>query len=157
MLKVDFHTHTHYSKDSLTRIDKLIAAARSRGLDRIVVTDHNTIGALSEIAALPAARPLLIPGMEITSFEMNPNYFMTLSPKWTLGVGPGIGYVRASYMDGSTEGLWSIQASANLNYRSGPLFMGAGVRYQNTEDETLAPGIEGADNWLLSAKVGINF
>ena len=96
-------------------------------------------------------------GMEVTSFEINPNYFMALSPKWSLGVGPGIGYVRASYMDGSTEGLWSVQASANLNYRSGPLFMGVGARYQNTEDETLAPGIKGADNWLVSAKVGINF
>jgi hypothetical protein len=96
-------------------------------------------------------------GLEITSFEMNPNYFMTLTPNLTLGVGPGIGYVRASINNGPTEGLWSIQASANLNYRSGPLFMGAGVRYQNTEDDALAAGVNGADNWLVNAKIGFNF
>ncbi|MFN2309920.1 MAG: hypothetical protein ABR553_09345 [Gammaproteobacteria bacterium] len=95
--------------------------------------------------------------MEITSFELNPNYFMTLSPGVTFGVGPGVGYARASYRNGPTEGLWSVQASANLNYRSGSLFLGAGARYQDTRDKTLAPGVRGADNWLLSAKVGINF
>jgi len=96
-------------------------------------------------------------GLEITSYEMNPNYFMTLSPNLTLGIGPGIGYARASYKDGPTEGLWSVQASANLNYRSGPLFLGAGARYQDTQDDTLAPGVKGADNWLINAKAGINF
>lgn len=96
-------------------------------------------------------------GIEITSFEMNPNYFMTLAPNLTLGVGPGVGYVRASDMNGPTEGLWSVQASANLNYRNGPLFLGAGARYQDTRDKTLSPGVSGADNWLVSAKVGINF
>lgn len=96
-------------------------------------------------------------GFEITSFEMNPNYFMTLSPNLSLGIGPGVGYARTSYLNGPTEGLWSVQASANLNYRSGPLFLGAGARYQDTRDKTLAPGIRGADNWLINAKIGINF
>jgi hypothetical protein len=96
-------------------------------------------------------------GLEMTSFEMNPNYFMTLAPNWTLGVGPGIGYARASYNNGDTEGLWSIQASVNLNYRNGHLFAGLGARYQDTQDKDLAPGVEGADNWLLSAKLGYNF
>jgi hypothetical protein len=96
-------------------------------------------------------------GMEVTSFEMNPNYFMTIAPGLTFGIGPGVGYARASYLNGPTEGLWSVQASANLNYRSGALFMGAGARYQDTRDKTLAPGVKGADNWLISAKVGFNF
>ena len=47
MLKVDFHTHTRYSHDSLTSIEAFINAARRSGLDRVVVTDHNNIrGAL---------------------------------------------------------------------------------------------------------------
>ncbi|NPV84733.1 MAG: PHP domain-containing protein [Anaerolineae bacterium] len=46
-LKVDFHCHTFYSGDSLNTPQKLIAAARRAGLDRLVITDHNTIrGAL---------------------------------------------------------------------------------------------------------------
>jgi hypothetical protein len=95
--------------------------------------------------------------MDVTSYEMNPNYFMTIAPGLTFGIGPGVGYARASYLNGRTEGLWSVQASANLNYRSGALFMGAGARYQDTRDKTLAAGIRGADNWLVSAKIGVNF
>ncbi len=96
-------------------------------------------------------------GLKLTSFEMNPNYFMTLAPNWALGIGPGIGYAKADVQGGDDEGLWSIQASVNLNYRNGPLFAGLGARYQDTQDKKLAPGVEGADNWLVSAKVGINF
>lgn len=47
MWRVDFHSHTRYSPDSLTSPERLVAAARRKGLDRVVVTDHNTIeGAL---------------------------------------------------------------------------------------------------------------
>jgi predicted metal-dependent phosphoesterase TrpH len=62
-LKVEFHCHTEYSKDSLTTIPQLVRAARRRGLDRLVVTDHNTIqGAL---AAKEFAPDLIIVGEEI--------------------------------------------------------------------------------------------
>ncbi|HOV06993.1 MAG TPA: PHP domain-containing protein [Anaerolineaceae bacterium] len=67
MLKVDFHTHTCYSKDSLTKIEDLITAARRRGLDRVVVTDHNTL--LGALAAYAAAPDLIIPGEEIQTTE----------------------------------------------------------------------------------------
>lgn len=47
-LQVEFHCHTRYSKDSLSRPEDLLAACRLRGIDRLVVTDHNTIaGALA--------------------------------------------------------------------------------------------------------------
>lgn len=47
MLRVEFHCHTIYSKDSLLKPEKLVALAQARGIDRLVVTDHNTIaGAL---------------------------------------------------------------------------------------------------------------
>ncbi|MGA2489695.1 MAG: PHP domain-containing protein [Anaerolineales bacterium] len=41
--KVDFHCHTIYSKDSLTRLETLVRAGHTKGLNRLVVTDHNTI------------------------------------------------------------------------------------------------------------------
>lgn len=67
MLKVDFHTHTYRSKDSVTPIDQFITAARASGLDRVVVTDHNTIrGALE---ALEAAPEFVIPGEEVQTTE----------------------------------------------------------------------------------------
>ena len=47
MLRTEFHCHTIFSKDSLTRPANLVAACKRKGIDRVVVTDHNTIaGAL---------------------------------------------------------------------------------------------------------------
>jgi predicted metal-dependent phosphoesterase TrpH len=39
---VEFHCHTMASKDSLTKPKDLIATARRRGIDRLIITDHNT-------------------------------------------------------------------------------------------------------------------
>jgi len=62
-LKVDFHCHSFCSKDSLTRIPKLIWAARDAGLDKLVITDHNTIrGAQIAYAMAP---DMIIIGEEI--------------------------------------------------------------------------------------------
>ncbi len=48
MISIDFHTHTSVSKDSLTTPEKLVAVMNRKGLDRVVVTDHNSIaGALA--------------------------------------------------------------------------------------------------------------
>lgn len=48
MLHVEFHCHTNASKDSLTRPADLVSAGRRKGIDRVIVTDHNTIaGALA--------------------------------------------------------------------------------------------------------------
>ena len=46
-LRTEFHCHTIYSKDSLTQPAKLIETCKRKGIDRVVVTDHNRIeGAL---------------------------------------------------------------------------------------------------------------
>lgn len=46
-LRVEFHCHTIVSKDSLTRPERLVEAARQKGLQRLIITDHNsTVGAL---------------------------------------------------------------------------------------------------------------
>ena len=42
-LRVDFHCHSNYSRDSLTKPEMLVKMCLRKGLDRIVVTDHNTI------------------------------------------------------------------------------------------------------------------
>ena len=62
-ITIDFHTHTDVSKDSLTPPRSLVDAARRKRLDRVVVTDHNTIaGALVAHALAP---DLIIVGEEI--------------------------------------------------------------------------------------------
>jgi predicted metal-dependent phosphoesterase TrpH len=53
-LQVEFHCHTIFSKDSLTQPRNLVATCRRKGIDRVVVTDHNTIeGALTAQAMDP--------------------------------------------------------------------------------------------------------
>lgn len=63
MLRVEFHCHTVFSADSLTSVEELIAACRRKGIDRVAITDHNTIrGAIAAQALDPA---LVIVGEEI--------------------------------------------------------------------------------------------
>lgn len=63
MLRVEFHCHTIYSKDSLLKPEKLVALAQARGIDRLVVTDHNTIAGAQRAKELDP--PHIIIGEEI--------------------------------------------------------------------------------------------
>jgi predicted metal-dependent phosphoesterase TrpH len=67
MWRVDFHTHTVYSPDSLTSPERLVAAARRKGLDRVVVTDHNTIQGARRAQELDPER--VIVGEEIMTSQ----------------------------------------------------------------------------------------
>jgi predicted metal-dependent phosphoesterase TrpH len=61
--KIECHCHSDYSHDSLSKVDDLIKTARKRGLDKLILTDHNTIeGAL---LAQKRAPDLIIVGEEI--------------------------------------------------------------------------------------------
>lgn len=60
---VEFHCHTSASKDSLLRPADLVAAARRKGIDRVVVTDHNSIAGAQEAQRLDPER--IIVGEEI--------------------------------------------------------------------------------------------
>ena len=60
---VEFHCHTIYSKDSLTQPRALVEACRRKGIDRVVVTDHNTIAGARAAQAFDPKR--VIVGEEI--------------------------------------------------------------------------------------------
>lgn len=62
-LWIEFHCHTNASKDSLTAPRELVAACRRKGIDRVVVTDHNTIAGARTAQALDPER--VIVGEEI--------------------------------------------------------------------------------------------
>lgn len=52
MVKVEFHCHTFASHDSQVSLQDLNTACQKKGINRIVITDHNTIvGALAVQAA----------------------------------------------------------------------------------------------------------
>src|SRR2546422_585266 len=47
-IRIDLHNHTHFSSDSILSPKRFVRECRRRGLDRVAVTDHNTIrGALA--------------------------------------------------------------------------------------------------------------
>ena len=56
MIKVEFHCHTCYSKDSLVKIEDLPHICNKKGLQKLVITDHNTIEGALRAQALDAER-----------------------------------------------------------------------------------------------------
>ena len=62
-MKVDLHVHTRYSRDSLTLLETVIETCQRRGLDKVAITDHNTIA--GALALREMAPELVIVGEEI--------------------------------------------------------------------------------------------
>jgi hypothetical protein len=67
MLRIEFHCHTRYSKDSLCTPEDLLAACRRKGVERVVVTDHNTIQGALHAQRLDPGRVII--GEEIMTLE----------------------------------------------------------------------------------------
>jgi predicted metal-dependent phosphoesterase TrpH len=63
MLSVEFHCHTVFSKDSLMSSQKLVDTCQRKGIDRVIVTDHNAIAGARVAQALAPER--VIVGEEI--------------------------------------------------------------------------------------------
>jgi predicted metal-dependent phosphoesterase TrpH len=63
ILTCDLHTHTLYSRDSLSRLESFLDVSRRRGLDRVAVTDHNTIAGALRLKQMDPER--IIVGQEI--------------------------------------------------------------------------------------------
>ncbi|GAB4177951.1 MAG: PHP domain-containing protein [Terrimicrobiaceae bacterium] len=77
MFRFDLHVHSWYSPDAADRPEDLIAAAKSRGLHGIAITDHDTCRAhayclkagLSHPNGLPVEDFLVVPGVEVSSAD----------------------------------------------------------------------------------------
>lgn len=63
LITVELHCHTYRSKDSLMHPAKLLEVCQRRGLDRIAITDHNTIDGALEAQSLAPEK--VIVGEEI--------------------------------------------------------------------------------------------
>jgi predicted metal-dependent phosphoesterase TrpH len=59
ILRVEFHCHTIYSKDSLVRLEKLLETCKRKGIDRIVITDHNNISGAVEAKKIDPQRVII--------------------------------------------------------------------------------------------------
>ena len=63
LLRLEFHCHTNHSHDSLTTPASLVNACRLKNIDRVVITDHNTITGAEEAKGI--APEMVIIGEEI--------------------------------------------------------------------------------------------
>jgi hypothetical protein len=70
----DFHVHSEDSNDAQPALDDIASFARGRGLDFVVITDHNTTAHIDRLAsaqtrALEDGAPFLfVPGVEFTTY-----------------------------------------------------------------------------------------
>ena len=62
-MNLEFHCHTIFSRDSLTTPEKLIKVCQRKGIDRVIITDHNTIAGARAAHSLDPDR--VIVGEEI--------------------------------------------------------------------------------------------
>lgn len=73
----DLHVHSTESGDASATLDEIADLAASRGLDFVVITDHNTVSHLDLLVDAQARHPdvLLIPGTEFTTYAGHANAF----------------------------------------------------------------------------------
>ena len=71
----DFHVHSRESGDAIPPLDEIAELARSRGLDFVEISDHNTLTQLEFMVDAQSRHPdlLFVPGMEFTTYAGHAN------------------------------------------------------------------------------------
>lgn len=54
IVRAEFHCHSIYSSDSINRLERLLQTARENGIERLCITDHDTIAGALKAHALDA-------------------------------------------------------------------------------------------------------
>ncbi len=127
----DFHVHSLESGDATAELEEIVELARERGLDFVVVTDHNTVSQVERLAAVQrdVDDVLLMRGIEVTTYAGHGN---------ALGVGEYVDH-RVG-LDGRTigdvigdvrdqGGLFSI---SHPSLTLGDLCIGCAWEYEDT-------------------------
>ncbi len=81
LIRVEFHCHTKYSKDSLAEPEALIETCQLKGIDRLIVTDHNTIDGALAAQALDPQRVIVGEEIMTTAGELLASFVMEEVPK----------------------------------------------------------------------------
>jgi predicted metal-dependent phosphoesterase TrpH len=89
LLTVELHCHTYYSKDCLLDPTRVLEVCRKKGIDRVAITDHNTIdGALSASQVDPErviiGEEIMTSRGELLGYFMKENIPPNLSPRETI-------------------------------------------------------------------------
>ncbi len=120
MINVDFHCHSHWSHDSLMTPARIVEAARLRGLDKIAITDHNSIeGALEGQHLSPEiiiiGEEIMTSSGEILALFVKENIPGGLSPRKTIDLLRGQGaFISISHPFDSSRSLWDVHELIEL-------------------------------------------
>lgn len=78
MCKVDLHIHSNISSDGTYSVRELIQMAKSKGMETISITDHNSVRGVKEALFLGAEEGIqVIPGIEIDTVYDGIDFHMT--------------------------------------------------------------------------------
>jgi hypothetical protein len=71
----DFHVHSRESGDAFPTVDEVADFALGRGLDFVMLSEHNTVSQLELYAEAQANHPMLlfVPGIEVTTYSGHAN------------------------------------------------------------------------------------
>ena len=159
-IRVDFHSHTSASKDSLTSPEEFVRVARRRGLGRIVVTDHNNIhGALAAQALDPelviVGEEIMTTRGEILAFFVSEAIPAGLSPQETIRRLREQGaFISVSHpFDSLRHGSWSLEDLQSITplvdaletFNARCMRPGANLRAQSYAQQVGLPGTAGSD------------
>lgn len=103
----DLHVHSLQSGDASPTHDEIVAYARSRGLDFVELSDHNTTAQLDFIGDTQdrSSDVLLLPGVEITTYSGHANGIGVTTPiPFTMGYDG----VDIDVLAGAIDGVLSI-------------------------------------------------
>lgn len=121
MLRVEFHCHTEYSKDSLTSPAALLNACRRKGIDRVIITDHNTIAGARAAKLLDPDRVIVGEEIMTTGGELLAAFLSTevppgLSPLETIRLlrQQGAFISIAHPFDSSRKGAWKADTLIDI-------------------------------------------
>jgi predicted metal-dependent phosphoesterase TrpH len=77
---VELHSHSCYSHDSLMLPQKMLAVCDARGIDRLAITDHNSITGALEAASLAPQRVIVGEEVQTTKGELLAYFVKELIP-----------------------------------------------------------------------------
>jgi len=160
LVTVELHCHTYRSKDSLMLPARILEVCRRRRIDRVAITDHNTIDGALEAHSLAPDRVIIGEEImtdhgELLGYYLREQIPAGLSPQETIDRLRGQGAViSVSHpFDSVRKGSWaeadlrqilpSVDAIETFNARVWP--RGANDRAQALADEVGIPGTAGSD------------
>lgn len=76
LIKAEFHCHTEYSPDSRSRLEDLLDLCRSKGIERLAITDHGTMDGAFRAKELDEQRIILAEEVQTVEGELL-GYFMS--------------------------------------------------------------------------------